>query len=304
MKISIIGAGNVGATAAQRIFEANLADVVLLDIAKGVAQGKALDLLHAAPLVGSKRVIVGTDDYSASEGSDVVVMTAGFPRQPGMSRSDLIARNGDIVKKVVSEIKRSSPQAILIIVTNPLDVMTYLAYRESGFERERVMGMAGALDSSRFAYIIAKEMGVEYEAVETMVLGQHGPDMVPLISRTRISGKPIRDLIAQDKIDGLTEMLRESGSGIVKLLGKGSAFYAPSAAIFDMIKAIAHDEKRLISVSCIAQGEYGLNGVNTGLPVKLGKNGIDEIVKLDLDAAELESLKRSADAIRELIAKV
>jgi malate dehydrogenase len=304
MKISIIGAGNVGATLAKRIIESEIADVVLLDVFKDMAQGKALDLLHAAPVAGYQREIIGTDDYREIKDSKIVVITAGFPRQPGMSRADLISKNGKVIKEVVSNIKRQSPDAIIIVVTNPLDLMTFLAHKESGFERNRIFGMAGVLDSSRFAYIIARELNVKYKDVDTIVLGQHGPEMVPIISQTKVSGELISNRLPKERLDELIEEVRESGAKIVKLLGKGSAYYAPSAAIFTMVKAILNDEKRLLSASCLAEGEYGLSGICTGLPVKLGKNGIDEVVKLKLDPQELESLKKSVNSTKELISKL
>lgn len=304
MKLSIIGAGNVGATLAKRVIESEIGDVVLLDLYKNVALGKALDLLHAAPIVGYEKNIIGTDDYTAIEGSDIIVITAGFPRQAGMTRADLTAKNAAVIREVIDKIKDRAPSAIVILVTNPLDAMTYLAIKESGFSKKRVFGMAGTLDSSRFAYIIARNLKVQYKDVETIVLGQHGPEMVPAISQTRVSGRPLGDIVSKDKVDLLIKEVRESGATIVKLLGKGSAYYAPSAAIFKMIKAIANDEKSLMSVSCLAEGEFGLSGICTGLPVKLGRNGIEEIVQLDLADDEIESLKRSANSVKELIAKL
>ena len=301
MKISIIGAGNVGATLAKRVAESELADIVLVDIMRGMAEGKALDILHAAPVVGYQSSVIGTDDYSSTRNSDIIVITAGFARKPGMTRADLTAKNSAVIREVVQKTRNGSPAAIIIVVTNPLDVMTYLAYKESGFQRERVMGMAGALDTSRFAYIIASDLRVDYDQVETMVLGEHGPSMVPLISRTKVSGKPISDMIPQNKIDGLSKEVSECGAKIVELLGNTSAYYAPSAACMAMIRAIAKDEKRLMSVSCLAQGEYGLNDVCTGLPVRLGSEGIEKIVDLKLSQKELDSLKRSVSSTREAI---
>ncbi|MFH1752774.1 MAG: malate dehydrogenase [Candidatus Omnitrophota bacterium] len=301
MKISIIGGGNVGATLANRIVGSDLADVVLIDVYKGMAQGKALDLLHAAPLMGYQRKITGTDDYGMIENSNIVVITAGFPRQPGMTRSDLISKNSAIIRDVILNVKRKCHRAIIIVVTNPLDVMTFLAHKESGLRRERIFGMAGVLDSSRFAYIIARELKVAYKDVETIILGQHGPEMVPLVSHTKVAGQPLRRLLPKEKIDELIKESRGSGAHIVGLLGKGSAYYAPSAAIFTMIKAIVKDEKRLMPVSCFTMGEYGISDVCTGLPVKLGKDGLEEVVLLKLDPEEEESLRRSAESTRELI---
>ena len=301
MKISIIGAGNVGATLANRVIESGLADVVLVDVYKSMAQGKALDLLHAAPLVGYQKKVIGTDDYGMIENSKIVVITAGFPRQPGMTRSDLISKNSGIIKDVTLNVKKICHRAIVIVVTNPLDVMTFLAHRESCLRRERVFGMAGVLDASRFAYIIARELKVSHDKVETLVLGQHGPQMIPLISHTKVSGEPLRKLLPKERIDKLVEENRGSGAHIVGLLGKGSAYYAPSAAIFAMIKAILKNEKKLMPVSCFAKGEYGISEVCTGLPTILGKNGIEEVAQLKLDPEEEEALKKAAESTKELL---
>ncbi|MBL7069408.1 MAG: malate dehydrogenase [Candidatus Omnitrophica bacterium] len=301
MKISIIGAGNVGATLAKMVIESDTADVVLLDVVKNVALGKALDLSHAAPLVGQTKRILGTDNYKDTAGSHIAVITAGFPRQPGMSRADLIKKNGGIVRDVVNNIKSSSPDAIIIVVTNPLDVMTYIAYKESSFERNRVMGMAGVLDSSRFTYLIAKKLNVEYKEIETIILGQHGPLMVPVISHTKVSGRPINEVLSSEEIDLLIRDVMESGGEIVNLLGKGSAYYAPSASCFTMIKNIINDEKNLLSACVYAEGDYGLSGLCIGLPVRLGKKGCVEVAKLRLDKDELDSLKKAAESIKELL---
>ncbi len=305
MKVSIIGAGNVGATLAQRIAEGGLgADVVLLDIAKEMAEGKALDLLHAAPLTGCSNGITGTDDYSETSGSDIAVITAGSPRAAGMTRDDLIAKNSGVIKSVLKDLMRACPGAIIIIVTNPLDVMTYLACKVSGLNRERVFGMAGVLDTSRFAYLIADALKIDRGQVETLVIGQHGPEMVPLLSRTRVRGRRLGELMAKEDTERLLADARNAGTKVVKLLGKGSAYYAPSAALFHMIKTILKDEKRLMSVSCLANGEYGLSGVCTGLPVRLGRNGIEEIVELQIDESESEGLRRAAGAAKDLIGKL
>lgn len=302
MKISVIGAGNVGATLSQRIVESGLADVVLLDILKDIAQGKSLDIMHAAPLLGHERSVIGTDDYREIDASDIIVITAGFPRQPGMRRLDLIQKNKTIIKDVVKNIKRHSPGAIIIVVTNPLDAMTWLVLKESGLKPNRVMGMAGALDRSRLIYLIAKAMNAKYKDIETIIVGEHGEGMVPLLGHTKVSGKPIKEILPKERIDELKKRSLESGAAIVKLLCKGGAYYAPSAACFSMIKSIVKNEKALMSVSCMAKGEYGLSDLCIGLPVILGKNGIEEIVKLKLDKEELKSLKKSADAIKEQIA--
>lgn len=301
MKVTIIGAGNVGATLAKRVLESGLSGCVLLDVVKGLARGKALDLMHAAPILGYQNRMIGSDNYKDAEDSDIVVVTAGKARQPGMSRADLVSQNGRVIKDVVKKVKAASPGAILIIVTNPLDIMTFLAYKESGFSPKRVLGMAGVLDAARFVHIIAEEMKVKNSDVETLVLGQHGPDMVPLISHTRVSGRPIKDLIPKERIEELVEKLRGSGAEIVKLLGSGSAYYAPSAACFRMICAIVKDDKKILSVSCIPDGKYGLQqDVSIGLPVRLGKDGIAEIVELKIDACEADALKKSAENIKSL----
>jgi len=304
VKISIIGAGNVGSTLAKRVLEADIADVIILDIAKEMAQAKALDLMHSASAIGISRSIIGTDDYACIKESNIIVITAGFPRQPGMSRADLIGKNSAIIKDVIKNIKVHSPNAIVIVVTNPLDLMAFLAYKESGFDRNKVIGMAGALDTSRFAYIISKELKVPIDKVETIVLGQHSTEMVPIISHTKISGKPLSKVASKETISKLIEELRQCGATIVKLLGKGSAYYAPSAAALKMVMEIALDKKEIISASVLAQGKYGISGVYTGLPVRLGKNGIEEIVELKLDKDELEALKSSSEKAKEAIAKL
>jgi len=304
VKVSIIGAGNVGTALAQKVIESDAADVVLLDVAKNIAIAKAMDLSHAAPISGHARGILGTDNFGDTARSDIVVITAGFPRQPGMNRADLIKKNGGIVRDVVKNIKGSSPDSIIIVVTNPLDVMTYIAYRESSFKRNRVMGMAGVLDSSRFAFLIAKRLNVGYKDIDTMILGQHGPLMVPLISHTKVSGKPIEDILSRKDIDMLINELKESGATIVNLLGKGSAYYAPSASCFAMVKNILEDKKDFLSACIYAEGEYGLSGLCIGLPVRLGREGCAEIAELKLNKAELESLKNAACKIRELLSEL
>lgn len=302
MKISVIGAGNVGAALSQRIVESGLADVVLLDILKDMAQGKSLDIMHSAPILGHEKRITGTDDYKETEDSDIVVITAGFPRQPGMSRLDLLNKNKSVIKEITNNIKRHAAGAIIIVVTNPLDAMTYLVLKESGLKPDRVMGMAGALDRARFIYIIAGELKKKNKDIETMVVGEHGEKMVALVSQTKVSGRSIKEILPKERIDELKKRSLESGASIVKLLGKGSAYYGPSAACFSMIKSIIKDEKTLASVSCMANGEYGLSNICIGLPVLLGKNGIEKIVTLKLDREELDALKKSADAIKEQIA--
>lgn len=304
MKVSIIGAGNVGATLAKRIAESDLADVVLLDVVKGLAEGKSLDLCHAAPITGHEKSIYGTDDYKFTRDSGIVVITAGLARKPGMSREDLIEKNGKIVKGIIKKVTALSPDSIIIMVTNPLDVMTYIASRESGFDSKRVMGMAGVLDSSRFAHLLADELKVPRSAVDAIVLGGHGDTMVPLLSQTRISGKPLFEFLSLEKINKLVERTRKAGAEIVSLLGTGSAYYAPSAACFLMVRAIINDEKKILPVSLYLNGEYGLKDLCLGVPVKLGKEGAEEIIELKITEEEKKALKKSADKTREQIAKI
>jgi len=300
-KVAVIGAGAVGATLAQRIIESGLADVVLVDILKNVAAGKALDLLDASPVVGHDRNIVGTDDYAAIKGSDVVVVTAGLPRKPGMTREELIAKNASIVRAVSEKIKIHAPSAILIIVTNPLDVMTYLALKTTGFGSKKVLGMAGALDGSRMAYLIADELKVKRSSVETLVLGSHGDTMVPILSKTFISGKPVAGLINKDKLDGIVKRTCDRGAEIVALLGTGSAFYSPSAAVFEMLKAIDGDTKQAMAVSAHLSGEYSLDGICIGVPCVIGKAGIEKVIEIELSKEEREAFLKSARAIKSSI---
>lgn len=295
MKVSIIGAGNVGATLAKRVVESGLADVVLLDIVKGLAEGKACDLLHAAPIIRHGKTICGTDDYSFTKDSDIVVITAGLARKPGMSREDLIGKNAGIVKEITEKTAALSPKSIILMVTNPLDIMTYAAYKTSGFSPKKVIGMAGVLDSSRFAHYIADELNAPCIDVETLVLGGHGDTMVPLLSQTKIKGKPLIQALSSEKINELVEKTKKAGAKIVGLLGSGSAYYAPSAAVFLMIRAIIKNEKRLLSASVYLNGEYGLRGLCLGVPVRLGKNGVEEIAELDITEEEKKALHKSAD---------
>ncbi len=304
MKVSVIGAGNVGATLAKRIVESDLADCVLVDIVKGLAEGKSLDLCHSASITGHKKTICGTDDYKYTKDSDVVVITAGLARRPGMSRDDLMAKNGGIVKGILKNVVEQSPNAIILMVTNPLDVTTYIAYKESGFGPKRVMGMAGVLDSSRFAHLIARELKVLPTDIETMVLGGHGNTMVPLLSHTKIKGKPLFEALSLEKINELVKRTRKAGAEIVSLLGTGSAYYAPSAASFLMVRAIIKDEKRLLPASVYLNGEYGLKDLCLGVPVKLGKNGVEEIVELKLTDEEKKQLAASAERTKGLLTKI
>lgn len=300
-KISVIGAGAVGATLAQRILESGIADVVLVDIVKNMASGKALDLLDAAPIVGHERTIIGTDDYAAIESSDIVVITAGLTRKPGMSREDLVAKNAAIVRDVAEKVKRHAPNAILIIVTNPLDAMTYLAYKVTGFNRERVFGMAGALDGARFTQLAAAEAKVPRSSIETYMLGSHGDTMVPVLSQTRVSGKPIKDVLSGPALEKIIARARDRGAEIVSLLGTGSAYYSPSAATLQMIECIVKDAKKTIVASVCLNGEYGLRDIAIGVPCKIGKKGIEEVVTLPLNEEEKGSFQRSAQAIKKSI---
>ncbi len=301
MKVTIVGAGNVGATCAQRIAEADIADVALIDIAEGLAAGKALDLTQAAPLVGHSRRIVGGEDYTLAEGSDVVVITAGLPRKPGMTRDDLLAANGKIITQIVTELKQTAPEAIYIMVANPLDVTTYIAHQVLGVPRERIMGMAGALDSVRFRAFIALELGCAPADVQAMVLGGHGDSMVPLPRYATAGGMAITELISSSRLDEIVERTRQGGTEIVSHLKTGGAFYAPAAGVAQMVGAIVRDEKRLMPASVLLRGEYGLDGVFVGVPVKLGASGVEEIIELELTEEELSALHDSAEHVRRTV---
>lgn len=301
MKITIIGAGNVGATLAQRVIESGSADVVLLDIAKNMAIGKSFDLLDAASIVGHERDIKATDDYNDIKGSDIVVVTAGVARKPGMTREELISINAGIVKGACEKIKLYAPQAIVIMVTNPLDALTYLAYQVTGFERRRVFGMAGVLDTSRFINLIAHELKVPGSSIETYMLGSHGDTMVAVISKTRVGGKDIAKVLPKDKLDFIVKRTRERGAEIVSLLGSGSAYYSPSAAVFKMINAILKGSGETLVVSAILEGEYGLKDISIGVPCKIGSSGIEKIVELDLAPDEKTAFRKSAQAIKDSI---
>ena len=300
-KVSVIGSGAVGATLAQRIFESGLADVVLVDILKNVACGKAIDLLDASPITGTEQSIVGTDDYNEITGSEIVVITAGLPRKPGMTREDLIAKNSAIIKDVSSNIKNHAPSAIVIVVTNPLDSMTYLAWKLTGFKRERVFGMAGVLDGSRFVALIADELKVPRSSVQTCVMGSHGDTMVPIISKTSVAGKPVTGLIKKEMLDKIIKRTCDRGAEIVSLLGTGSAYYSPSAGVFRMINAILNDTGEILVASAYLAGEYGLKDIFIGIPCKIGKNGIEKIIEIDLSEEEASALHKSAQAIKSSI---
>ena len=303
-KVSVIGSGNVGATTALLIVERELADVVLIDIVEGIPQGKGLDMAEAAPIDRFDAKIRGTNDYSEINGSDVVVVTAGLPRKPGMSRLDLLQQNAIIIGHVSSNIAEHAPAAIVIMVTNPVDVMTYHAWKTTGFPHNRVVGQAGILDSARFAAFIAMELGISVEDISAMVLGGHGDEMVPLPRYTTVSGIPITELLSTETIDGLIEQTRKGGSEIVGLLKTGSAFYAPAAAVTQMVEAILKDKKRILPCSAYLKGEYGIDGVYIGVPVKLGGNGIEEIVQLKLTQPELIALRDSAKVYKKGIASL
>ncbi len=303
-KVTVVGAGNVGATTAQRIAEAGLADVVLVDIVEGLPQGKALDLAEAAPVVGHDARVTGTNDYADTAGSDIVVVTSGLARQPGMSRDDLLAKNAGIVRSVVEQAVRHSPDCILIIVTNPLDAMCHVAMQASGFPRERVLGMAGVLDSARFRTFIAEEVGVSVEDTHAFVLGGHGDTMVPLARYSTVAGVPITELLPADRVAALSERTANGGAEIVALLKTGSAFYAPAASTFEMVDAILRDRRRVLPCAVHLQGEFGTDGLFVGVPAVLGAGGLVRVLEVTLTPDEQAAFDRSAGAVRELVEKL
>jgi malate dehydrogenase len=303
-KVTVIGAGNVGATTAQRIAEAGLADVVLVDIVEGLPQGKGLDLAEAAPVVRHDAAVRGTNDYADTAGSDIVVVTSGIARKPGMSRDELMSTNAGIVRSVVGAAVGHSPDAILIIVTNPLDAMCHVAMQASGFPRERVIGMAGVLDSARFRSFIAEELGVSVVDTSAFVLGGHGDTMVPLPRYSTVAGIPITDLLPADRIQGLVDRTANGGAEIVALLKTGSAYYAPAAASFEMVDAILRDRKRVLPCATLLQGEYGVDGLFVGVPVVLGAAGMERVIEITLTDDERAAFERSTGAVRELVAKL
>jgi len=303
-KITVVGAGNVGGTTAQRLAEKDAYDVVLVDIAEGMPQGKALDISQAGPVCGYSTRVVGTNGYAETAGSSVAVITSGIPRKPGMSRDELLATNAKIVKSVVSELVSRSPDIILILVTNPLDAMVHVARLVSGLPKSRIIGMGGILDSARMRSFIAAELNVPGPDVQAMVLGGHGDTMVPLPRYTTVKGKPVSDLMPKDKLDAIIQRTRDGGAEIVGLLKTGSAFYAPSASAVDMVEAIYKDQKRVMPCSVLCEGEYGLKNVIVGVPVRIGRNGVEEIVEYDLAVDEQAALEASANAVRELCAAV
>ncbi len=303
-KVTIVGAGNVGATAAQRLTDAGQADVVLIDILDGIPQGKGLDMLEAAPVSGSDAFVFGTNDYADTAGSDIVVITAGLARKAGMSRDDLLRKNHAIVKNVTESAVAVSPDAILIVVSNPLDAMAQTALRASGFPRERVIGMAGILDSARMRSFIAAELKVSTTNVHAFVLGGHGDDMVPLPRYTTVAGIPLPDLLDAEAIERIVERTRKGGGEIVAHLKSGSAYYAPSAAIAEMVDAILGDRMKILPCTVYLEGEYGVNGLSMGVPIKLGRKGMEEVVEITLNPDEQAALDRSAASVRELVEKI
>jgi len=305
MKITVIGAGNVGATAAQRIAEKELAnEVVLVDIVEGVPQGKGLDMYESAPVEGFDTVVTGTNTYDATAGSDIVVITAGIPRKPGMSRDDLLNTNAGIIKSVTEQVSAKSPNAILIVVSNPLDVMVYVAQKASGFPRERVIGMAGVLDTARYRTFIAMELGVSVEDITALILGGHGDSMVPLPRYTSVAGIPLTELMSQEKIDAIVKRAQNGGIEIVNYLKTGSAFYAPSSAAVQMVESIVKDKKRILPCAVMLNGEYGINDTVVGVPVKLGRKGMEKIIEIKLTAEESAALKKSAEDVKVNMDKV
>jgi len=304
-KITVVGAGNVGATAAQRVAEKELArQVVLIDIAEGVPQGKGLDQFQSAPIEGFDSRIIGSNGYEESAGSGIYIVTAGIARKPGMSRDDLLNTNAGIVRQVSENIARVSPDAIIIMVSNPLDVMSYVAMKASGFPRERVIGMAGVLDTARYRAFLAMELDVSVEDIQAMVLGGHGDTMVPLISYTTVSGIPVTQLMERSKLDAIVDRTRNGGAEIVKYLKTGSAYYAPSAGAVQMAEAIVKDKKRILPCAAWLQGEYGMRDLFLGVPVKLGRNGMEGIIEVELTDDERAALQKSADAVLEPMALV
>ena len=304
-KITVVGGGFVGSTTAQRIHDAGLADVVLTDILEGVPAGKALDMAESAPILGANASAIGISttngDYKETRGSDMVVITAGFPRKPGMSRDDLLKANYDVIKAVVEAIVKLSPNAILLVVTNPLDAMAQAAFKVSGFPKHRVIGMAGVLDSARMSTFVAQELNVSVENVHSFVLGGHGDDMVPLARYSTVAGIPITELIVKEKLEAIIKRTRQGGAEIVNLLKTGSAYYAPSAAAVEMVEAILKDKKKILPCAVYLEGEFGIHGLFVGVPVKLGAKGVEQIIEVNLTPDEKAALDKSAASVRELV---
>ena len=300
-KVTVVGAGNVGATTAQRIHQLGYADVVLVDVVEDLPQGKSLDMLESAPVMGTDAKIVGSNSYEATADSDVVVITAGIARRPGMSRDDLLLTNMRITASVTEQVVKFSPNCIIMPVTNPLDAMVQNVYESSGFPRNRVFGMAGVLDTARFRTFIAEELNVSVEDIQAFVLGGHGDDMVPLVRFTNVGGIPLSELMAEEKIDQLVKRTRSGGGEIVELLKEGSAYYAPSAAITQMVESVLLDKKRILPACAYLEGEFGINGLCVGVPVKLGADGMEQVMEIKLTADEQAALKGSADSVQELV---
>ncbi|MCY3542826.1 MAG: malate dehydrogenase [Chloroflexi bacterium] len=300
-KVTVVGAGNVGATTAQRIFDRGYADVVIVDIVDGLPQGKALDILESGPVLGSDATIVGTNGYEETAGSDIVVITSGIARRPGMSRDDLLLTNMRIVGSVVEEVVKHSPECIILPVTNPLDAMAQRAYQVSGFPKNRIVGMAGILDTARFRTFLAEELSVSVSSIEAYVLGGHGDTMVPVVGSTTVGGIPVANLIEADRLEEIVQRTRDGGAEIVNYLKTGSAYYAPSAAIAQMVEAILLDKNEILPCTALLEGEYGVDGLFVGVPVKLGASGVVEIIEFDLNDDEMAALKHSADAVQELV---
>ncbi len=300
-KITVVGAGFVGSTLVQRLAERDYADVVMFDIIPNMPQGKALDLLQAGPVLGYDSLVVGTNEYADTANSDIVVITSGFPRKPGMTRDDLVKKNQEIVSQVTREVVKHSPDCIIIMVTNPLDAMAQLAYHTSGFPRERVIGMAGVLDTSRFRTFIAQELNVSVRDVQAYVLGGHGDTMIPLSRMCTVAGVPISELISAERIEQIVQRTRDGGAEIVKLLGTGSAYFAPSASVLQMVDSILLDKNMIMPCAVYLQGEYGIDGLFVGVPVKLGAQGLEQIVEIELTQDEQSLLQKSAHAVKELV---
>ena len=303
-KITVVGAGNVGGSVVQRLAETGNYDLVLVDIVEGLPQGKALDLAQAGPVCGYDSTIIGTNGYAETADSSLVVITSGIARKPGMSRSELLSTNTKIVASVVQAVSAYSPDATLVVVANPLDAMTYVAYKVSGFSKQRVVGMAGVLDSARFRTFIARELDVSVKSVEAMVLGGHGDAMVPLVRHTTVAGRPLETWMARDQVEALVKRTREGGAEIVNLLKSGSAFYAPAASVVAMVEAILHDQKMILPCAALCEKEYGLDGIFMGVPVRLGGDGVESIIEFELTLDEQAALDVSAKGVRELCAEV
>jgi len=300
-KITVVGAGFVGSTLVQRLAERDYADVVMFDIIPNMPQGKALDMLQAGPVLGYDSLVIGTNDYADTANSDIVVITSGFPRKPGMSRDDLVKKNQEIISQVTQEVVRYSPDCIIIMVTNPLDAMAQLAYHTSGFPRNRIVGQAGVLDTARFRTFIAQELNVSVRDVQAYVLGGHGDTMVPLSRMCTVAGVPISELIPAERIEQIVQRTRDGGAEIVKLLGTGSAYFAPSASVLQMVDSILLDKNMIMPCAVYLQGEYGIHGLFVGVPVKLGAKGVEQIIEIELTQDEQSQLQKSAQAVKELI---